>query len=497
MKRALAFVIAALLLCAALPAFGANLYAIIFANTEDEGIGCIYDVLHMGTFLKDAQKATGLTLKARIHLLKENVNAENLGTLSSWATVVNGWSKADLESEIKALTPTKDDTVIFYYSGHGGRMSNKQGKWPDMVLQNEALVDLQYPVQLVEKKAVQPRLLLAFGDCCNSYMDRSASVRTRSAKSTAALRDLFLASAGIVIASGSTPGQYSLGGSDGGVFTNAYMAASYNAMNTSWESVLKNAQILASSSSDGEQVPQFEVIPSGQAPTTTTTAATTQTTTTTPATTTQTTGTQASTGSTGTGTSGKVETSTTGTTASTAAADASTDEETDSSAFIPFTAGKASGTRVAGSSQYPFVELKAASVAVKGRDLIVTLDLASLPKKLVFNDKETPSEEVEYEWGAYIDVDGSGEPQYEVCLIHFKEAGARKAEDAILNACYAAVFSYENGDGEEMDAEVDATIDKNQIRITVSNYEDLFVLEKGAQVYFTALYYLGGESYIP
>ncbi len=51
-----------------------------------------------------------------------------------------------------------------------------------MALQNHDLVDLAYPMDLLAKKAVQPRLAMALGDCCNSFMDRSVSPATRSAK---------------------------------------------------------------------------------------------------------------------------------------------------------------------------------------------------------------------------------------------------------------------------------------------------------------------------
>jgi hypothetical protein len=479
-KRAI--FLAVLLLLAGIPAFAGNLYAILFINTEDKGIGCIYDALKMGPFLKDAEKATGLALKARIHLSTATVSAADLKSLKTWAEVVNGWSKADLDREVKALAPTKDDTVIFYYSGHGGRMSAKKGKWPDMALQNDDLVDLQYPVDLVNAKGARPRLMLSFGDCCNSYMDRSVAMKTRSAKSTAALKDLFLDSSGTVIASGCIPGQYSLGGSDGGVFTNSYVNATYNAMNTSWDAVMKNTRLLASGSTDGKQVPQFEVNARGMTVVAANTPAAA------PAA-------QASDEDEAGDAGGALDNGGSSDEDQEAVAQDDGGDGQQELSFLPVRGGKASGTRSVGSSKYPFVELRSASMSARADDLVVSFELAQLPRKLPFNDASVAEDELEYEWGMYIDADGSGEPQYEVCLLHFREGKAKPVSDTIESQCQAAVVDL--SDGSPLDAEVEVRVDKNRITLTVPGWQDLFELGREAQVYFTALYYPGGESYIP
>jgi hypothetical protein len=477
LKRAIAPALIVLLLLCAIPAFAGNLYALLFINTEDQGIGCIYDALKMGPYLRDAEKATGLTLKARVHLNTAKASAADLKSLKAWAEVVNGWSKADLEREIKALAPKSDDTVIFYYSGHGGRMSDKAGQWPDMAMQNDDLVDLQYPVDLMAKKGTQPRLMLSFGDCCNSYMDRSVSMKTRSVKSTAALKSLFLGSSGTVIASGCVPGQYSLGGSDGGVFTNAYLSSTYNAMNTTWDSVMKNTKVLASSSTEGKQVPQFKVIAKGFAVVPATPAATMP---------------ETDEDSDAAVDDGDGSDDDQGT-----VAQEEMDDGEQEISFLPLRSGKASGKRTPGGSDFPFIELKAASLNAAGDDLVVTFDLAQLPAKLPFNDAETPKDSLEYEWGVYIDADGSGEPQYEVCLLHFKEKGAKATKDTLERQCQAAVYDLSGEEGEDMEADVEVEVSRNRITLTVPGYEDYFTLEEEARVFFTALYYPGGESYIP
>ena len=65
----------------------------------------------------------------------------------------------------------------------------------------------------------------------------------------------------------------------------------------------------------------------------------------------------------------------------------------------------------------------------------MTFDLAQQPNKMPFNDKATPADSLEYEWGVYVDADGSGDAQYEVCLVHFKGKGARATSDTLENQC--------------------------------------------------------------
>ncbi len=82
----------------------------------------------MGAFLRDAQKETGLGLKVKVFLDVASADAEKLAVIRKWAEVVDGWSKPLLEKEFKALAVAKDDIVLFYYSGHGGRMSSKKDR---------------------------------------------------------------------------------------------------------------------------------------------------------------------------------------------------------------------------------------------------------------------------------------------------------------------------------------------------------------------------------
>ena len=523
-RRSLLAAIALAVLLSGGPAFAATFHAIIFANTEDEGIGCIYDVVNMGGFLRDAQKETGMNLKAKVFLDVAAASPEKVDAIRNWAEVVNGWSKAHLEKEIKSLSPGKDDIVLFYYSGHGGRMSNKKGRWPDMALQGHDLVDLQYPIDLLAKKGVQPRLALALGDCCNSFMDRSAAPATRSAKAAGGLRNLFLNYAGNFIASGSEPGQYSLGGSDGGVFTNCWLKAAYNPANPDWGSVLQSAQTMAARNTEGEQKPQYDVKglrPAGTAgpvASATVAAAAVETA---PgwgsaagSAAAAATGTGAASAETAPGwgsaagsAAGSVaapapETapgwgSAAGSATTAGAASAETDGEASFAYTLPIVDGQARGSRNPGNSPYPFAELTEVSLKDEDGDLVATFGLKGLQKNLVFNSPKVPDDYMEYEWAAALDVDGDGTNDYSLSLSHFKPAGSEKKELSVSRGCQADLWALEGNGASSVDIDIVARIDKNSIILTVPSYRDEFEFRKGASVSFSALYYLGGESYIP
>ncbi len=532
--------LAAMLLLALLavaPSFPATLYALIYANTEDEGIGCIFDVVNMGNFLQDIQKETGLVLKARVRLTVSGVAPDKMALVKRWAEVVDGWSRKELDKDLKALNPGKDDVVFFYYSGHGGRMSNKKGRWPDMALP-DTLTDLSYPASEISKKAVKPRFVIAMGDCCNSYMDKSVSSKTKSAKSTTGLKALFLEPKGVIVASSSEPGQYSLGGSDGGVFTNAYIKAAYNPSNDSWDRLLKMAQTTTAKDSGGKQKAQFELQglpaaaggtavaaapaapaasgwgqpapaapaasgwgqPAAPAP-----AASGWGQPAAPAPAASGWGQPAAPAASAPAASGW------GSAASAAPAGGEEEEaeETGSGgeeelgeassavAYIPFENGKASGTRTPGSSPYPFVELVSASLKDEDGDLVLRMKPKSIPKKLVFNDKDVPGDSLEYEWAAYIDVDGDQSEDFSLGIEHFKAAKDKRAEAGILEGCYAALYKMGEDGAEILEAEVEASLEKDNIVVRLSGYGEYFEFEEGSSVYFSAVYYKGGESCIP
>ncbi len=233
-----------LTLAGAFPLAAQTLHVIMVINTEDTGIGCIYDLQNWERELKIIESNSGMTVKKTV--LKDDV-----------------WSVQAVSKALDAVSPAPQDAVIFYYSGHGFRWKDTSNQWPVMALQNDGWMEL-YDVQqkLLKKK---PRLLLVLSDNCNSPAPYAAPAKPYRTKPSpeiikANYRALFAEAAGTFIASGCIPGQYSLGGEpDGGVFTVAFMNALDEAVKTkgaTWKAIMdESTQPLF----DNMQQPQYSM----------------------------------------------------------------------------------------------------------------------------------------------------------------------------------------------------------------------------------------------
>ena len=71
-------------------------------------------------------------------------------------------TKANVINWINNLDIEKDDVVVFFYSGHGGRALNDSDPFPQMCMNNPRRQDLFMPVAQVDKliAAKSPRLRL-------------------------------------------------------------------------------------------------------------------------------------------------------------------------------------------------------------------------------------------------------------------------------------------------------------------------------------------------
>lgn len=189
------------------------------------------------------------------------------------------FDQAQTISFINNFTCSPDDVVFFYYSGHGFRYSDQDNNvWPYLNVCQEGQspeecgVDINWVhQQLIEKN---PRLSIAIGDCCNNQIDwleprnvLSRSTTYKSNNTADGYEKLFGKSSGHIIASGSIPGQYSLGTQTGGLFTNGIIDALKKARGIetiTWKNIFEKAQNYTLNTSNSDQKPHYLLqMPSG------------------------------------------------------------------------------------------------------------------------------------------------------------------------------------------------------------------------------------------
>ena len=183
--------------CFALPLSAASLRVLIIGDTNDRSIGksVVTDIGNFEKFARDIAANTGLTPDIRI-MKGGDVKSKKI------------------TDAINALKIDSDDTVIFYYSGHGFRTKQVKTRWPLLYIPDAGTkgVDFQWVIDTLGAK--NPRMLLAISDSCNSFIDtpqRSVNTRAMRPEQAAAWKKLFVEFAGRIFVSGSQVGQYSFG----------------------------------------------------------------------------------------------------------------------------------------------------------------------------------------------------------------------------------------------------------------------------------------------
>ncbi len=187
---------------------GQTFHAIIFANTENNGIGesVGVDFKRMELEMTTIAKSIGYSLKKyNYYGSTSNFNRENLDRV------------------LNNLNCSPNDIVYFYYSGHGGRAENESTKFPEMCLfvndENFNSRSQLYPLYDVYTRIRKknPRLTIVMGDMCNSVIEgyyRNDNAASKGATilskgTTDVYKNLFLNTKGGLIAASSEPGHTS------------------------------------------------------------------------------------------------------------------------------------------------------------------------------------------------------------------------------------------------------------------------------------------------
>ena len=226
-----------------------TLHMLIVADTADASIGSstLADLQNMQNKAREIASNSGMKLNMKV--LK---SPEFNGTTTLAA--------------VQAINPGPNDTVFFYYSGHGYRTRESKTKWPNMYVKKpQPGLEFSKVLEILDQK--NPRLVIALGDLCNSFSDqseRSANLRAFAELQPSNYKKLFVEFSGRVYASGSKPGQYSFAMEDGGAFTNQWLQAlgtELRADEPSWKRLMAVATkpIRIGSPDQATQDPIFEL----------------------------------------------------------------------------------------------------------------------------------------------------------------------------------------------------------------------------------------------
>ena len=253
-----------------LPTNSQTLHAIIFANTKCPG---------------EEPGSMGIGPSVTCDYQRMKIEFETMASFLNYKKDFqwyegspNHFCRTNLESALNNLSCGKDDIVIFYYSGHGGRSPKEtQDPFPWMQLVVDPYrtpwnASQYYSLSQVLKRieAKQPRLSIVLGDLCNSLSNAIPPKDVPEMKGATKIskapcdfyKDLFLKVKGSIISSSSKPGETSAAFSDGGAFTICFTEALQimvsNNMEPDWETLLEGTKMRTSKATQGKQNPIYE-----------------------------------------------------------------------------------------------------------------------------------------------------------------------------------------------------------------------------------------------
>lgn len=244
----------AFVLCLTGSLSASTLRVLMVGDTNDRSIGksVVTDLANFEQFVRDASSKAGMTL--------------DLTTIKG-----NQVKSRVITDAVNNLKADADDTVIFYYSGHGFRTQQVKTRWPLLYIPDAGTkgVDFQWVIDTLNKK--NPRMILAISDSCNSFIDggRAINLKAMKPEQEAQWRKLFAEYKGRIYASGSQIGQYSFGSDDtGGAFSSRFLGivrGETTGTNANWDNIMKQATkpIPINNPQQRSQDPQYEIVNAG------------------------------------------------------------------------------------------------------------------------------------------------------------------------------------------------------------------------------------------
>lgn len=221
------------------------------------GFVCAFQTAHAEVWallVGDTQSPTHDAVSVDLTRLKHELSVIALHTGQKVQCATLSGEQVAAETIMKSVEDLKiqpEDTVIFYFLGHGYRTSVKEGQWPFLYLcQEDRGLDLTLIIEsLISKK---PHMALVIADCCNNIIDDDlgnpweprASFMPCGSRTSAGYRTLFNDFEGVIIACSSTPGEYAYCRPTGHLFTAGFLCALHletTSRSPNWTTLLNRA----------------------------------------------------------------------------------------------------------------------------------------------------------------------------------------------------------------------------------------------------------------
>ena len=142
------------------------------------------------------------------------------------------FSKNQVAHYIQKLELKSDDSIIFYFSGHGYRTMTQKSPLPSLTFDlTDKGIELEWVVNKIREK--RPRFGLIMADCCNNYIEKGFSNPSKTiqikfhplAPNYAVYELLFAKAKGCIVVASCSAGQFSYGSHMGGLYTQCFFAS--------------------------------------------------------------------------------------------------------------------------------------------------------------------------------------------------------------------------------------------------------------------------------
>ena len=204
---------------------------LLTSSVEAQQVHALLVIMDADASIGNSVKIDGDNIRELLQNRVDNVYETHVKTLYSSAGEA---TVSNIQQEIRALRPGPDDVVLFYFSGHGGMVSQTDRR-TFLVVNDDANINKGATLLREDVEAAVTahncRLHLIITDCCSSYPPDTGArnyvtFATVRKKTNRVIRDLFGEHKGLFHVNGATEGQYGWTlKKRGGVFTEALIPA--------------------------------------------------------------------------------------------------------------------------------------------------------------------------------------------------------------------------------------------------------------------------------